>query len=149
MKRDEAVQVAEVEKNRALEVAHQQREQAARVADRVRSGFLAKGGLVSTECPVATGEQWDYPNGWPPLHWMAVQGLLRYGHRSLAEEVARRFCGTVKRVYEATGRFMEKYDVVDTSREAGGGEYPNQDGFGWTNGVYLALRTSVLRGTNE
>ncbi|WP_458416020.1 trehalase family glycosidase [Pseudomonas aeruginosa] len=22
---------------------------------------------------------------------------------------------------------------------AGGGEYPNQDGFGWTNGVYLKL----------
>ncbi|MFX6865354.1 trehalase family glycosidase [Acinetobacter baumannii] len=24
---------------------------------------------------------------------------------------------------------------------AGGGEYPNQDGFGWTNGVFLALTT--------
>ncbi|MDC8026090.1 hypothetical protein NBY09_07925 [Elizabethkingia anophelis] len=23
---------------------------------------------------------------------------------------------------------------------AGGGEYPNQDGFGWTNGVYLKLK---------
>jgi alpha,alpha-trehalase len=33
----------------------------------------------------------------------------------------------------------EKYDVVDLSRRAGGGEYPNQDGFGWTNGVALAL----------
>jgi hypothetical protein len=34
---------------------------------------------------------------------------------------------------------MEKYDVVDTTRQAGGGEYPTQDGFGWTNGVALAL----------
>jgi len=33
----------------------------------------------------------------------------------------------------------EKYDVMDLSRRAGGGEYPNQDGFGWTNGVALAL----------
>ena len=33
----------------------------------------------------------------------------------------------------------EKYDVVDMSRQAGGGEYPNQDGFGWTNGVVLEL----------
>jgi neutral trehalase len=24
---------------------------------------------------------------------------------------------------------MEKYDVVDTSKAAGGGEYPSQDGF--------------------
>ena len=34
---------------------------------------------------------------------------------------------------------MEKYNVVDTQLEAGGGEYPGQDGFGWTNGVLLAL----------
>ena len=35
---------------------------------------------------------------------------------------------------------MEKYNVVDTQLEAGGGEYPGQDGFGWTNGVLLALK---------
>jgi len=34
---------------------------------------------------------------------------------------------------------MEKYNVEDLSLDAGGGEYPVQDGFGWTNGVYLAL----------
>ena len=33
----------------------------------------------------------------------------------------------------------EKYDVLDLNRPAGGGEYPTQDGFGWTNGVALAL----------
>jgi alpha,alpha-trehalase len=33
----------------------------------------------------------------------------------------------------------EKYDVVDVGRPGGGGEYANQDGFGWTNGVALAL----------
>jgi alpha,alpha-trehalase len=33
----------------------------------------------------------------------------------------------------------EKYDVADPNRPAGGGEYPNQDGFGWTNGVALAF----------
>jgi alpha,alpha-trehalase len=42
-------------------------------------------------------------------------------------------------VYAATGKMTEKYDVVDPSRRAGGGEYPTQDGFGWTNGVALAL----------
>jgi alpha,alpha-trehalase len=34
---------------------------------------------------------------------------------------------------------MEKYNVMDTTLVAGGGEYPNQDGFGWTNGVALAF----------
>jgi alpha,alpha-trehalase len=33
----------------------------------------------------------------------------------------------------------EKYDVQDLSKRAGGGEYPTQDGFGWTNGVALGL----------
>jgi alpha,alpha-trehalase len=28
---------------------------------------------------------------------------------------------------------------VDTATEAGGGEYPGQDGFGWTNGVLISL----------
>jgi alpha,alpha-trehalase len=39
----------------------------------------------------------------------------------------------------------EKYDVVDPTRRAGGGEYPTQDGFGWTNGVALALSAQVRR----
>ena len=38
---------------------------------------------------------------------------------------------------------MEKYNVVDTSLLGGGGEYKNQDGFGWTNGVALGLDTFV------
>jgi alpha,alpha-trehalase len=42
-------------------------------------------------------------------------------------------------VYKRTGKLMEKYNVVDLNAEAGGGEYPGQDGFGWTNGVLLAL----------
>jgi alpha,alpha-trehalase len=29
--------------------------------------------------------------------------------------------------------------VVDTGRRGGGGEYPTQDGFGWTNGVMRKL----------
>jgi alpha,alpha-trehalase len=34
---------------------------------------------------------------------------------------------------------IEKYDVESHSRIGGGGEYPLQDGFGWTNGVLAAL----------
>ena len=33
---------------------------------------------------------------------------------------------------------LEKYDV-ETIKPGGGGEYPLQDGFGWTNGVTRAL----------
>jgi len=42
-------------------------------------------------------------------------------------------------VYRRTGKLMEKYNVMDEGLEAGGGEYPLQDGFGWTNGVLMQL----------
>ena len=44
-----------------------------------------------------------------------------------------------ERVYRETGKLVEKYDVIATNRPGGGGEYPTQDGFGWTNGVMLKL----------
>lgn len=47
----------------------------------------------------------------------------------------------VEYVYSETGKLLEKYDVVNVST-TGGGEYPNQDGFGCTNGVYRAFCTS-------
>ncbi|MEO8796173.1 MAG: trehalase family glycosidase [Daejeonella sp.] len=37
---------------------------------------------------------------------------------------------------------MEKYNVLNLDLDAGGGEYPSQDGFGWTNGVYLKMKKS-------
>ena len=43
------------------------------------------------------------------------------------------------KVYKSTGKMLEKYNVVDIDLATGGGEYPVQDGFGWTNGVLLRL----------
>jgi alpha,alpha-trehalase len=45
-----------------------------------------------------------------------------------------------EKVFKLTGKMMEKYNVVDPDSESGGGEYPVQDGFGWSNGVYLAMK---------
>ncbi len=39
--------------------------------------------------------------------------------------------------------------VVDLSLSAGGGEYSTQDGFGWTNGVTLALWSLLENGSNS
>ncbi|EOU7624149.1 trehalase family glycosidase, partial [Shigella flexneri] len=36
-------------------------------------------------------------------------------------------------------KLVEKYDVSTTGTGGGGGEYPLQDGFGWTNGVTLKM----------
>jgi alpha,alpha-trehalase len=111
--------------------------EAASVARAVKRDLLKAGGIVTTT--VDTGQQWDAPNGWAPLQWIAVAGLNRYGQNLLAEQVACRWMVNVSRVYRQTGKLLEKYDVIATERPGGGGEYPTQDGFGWTNGVTLKL----------
>ncbi len=110
--------------------------QARATAAAARGALLAPGGLRTTL--VRTGLQWDAPNGWAPLQWVAIEGLARYGHRDLAREVARRWTATVAGTYAETGKMLEKYDVEER-RPGGGGEYPTQDGFGWTNGVASAI----------
>jgi len=70
---------------------------------------------------------------------MAYRGLKNYELLTLATEIKKRWLRSNWREYKATHKMMEKYNVMDTTLLAGGGEYPNQDGFGWTNGVYLAL----------
>ena len=107
------------------------------VAYILKRRFLRVGGLVTTL--KTTGHQWDAPNGWAPLQWMAIKGLINYKETELAELIATRWIALNTRVFKATGRLMEKYDVTDLDKPAGGGEYPSQDGFGWTNGVLLKL----------
>lgn len=111
--------------------------QARHVADHLKQQFLKPGGLTTTL--KNTGQQWDAPNGWAPLQWTAYQGLLNYGHLQLASEIRQAWLNTNQKVYEFTGKMTEKYNVYSEDAAAGGGEYPNQDGFGWTNGVFLAL----------
>jgi alpha,alpha-trehalase len=65
--------------------------------------------------------------------------LRRYALAPLAELIACRWMANVNRVYTETGKLVEKYDVSATGRPGGGGEYPTQDGFGWTNGVMRDL----------
>ena len=107
------------------------------VAARLEQLFLKPGGFVTTL--IASGQQWDAPNGWPPLEWLTIEGVRRYGRADLADKARDRWLALNRRTYRSTGRMTEKYDVVDLQRRAGGGEYPTQDGFGWTNGVALAL----------
>ncbi|MCG9973113.1 alpha,alpha-trehalase TreF [Christiangramia crocea] len=107
------------------------------VAAKIEEVFLKPGGVVTT--PYNTGEQWDAPNGWAPLQWITIKGLQNYGRDDLASEIRSRWLELNKDVYQRTFKMLEKYNVEDLSKESGGGEYPTQDGFGWTNGVYQKL----------
>lgn len=113
------------------------KKQAKVVKNKIEKRFLMSGGFVSTLNK--TGQQWDAPNGWAPLQWITINGLYNYGFSNLGNIGAERWLKRNKEVFKATGKMMEKYNVLDTALLAGGGEYELQDGFGWTNGVALAL----------
>jgi len=111
--------------------------QAQCVAEKLEKDFLRPGGLLSTLNH--THEQWDAPNAWAPLQYISIQGLRHYGYQELAETIRENWVQLNIRVYKATGKLVEKYNVEESGAEAGGGDDPLQDGFGWTNGVLLKL----------
>jgi alpha,alpha-trehalase len=111
-------------------------EDSAHVAVAIRMKLLRSEGVVPTTN--VSGQQWDAPNGWPPLQWIAERGLRRTGQAELAAAIADRWIRENVGGYHASGKLVEKYDVTG-SETAKGGEYPTQDGFGWTNGTLRAL----------
>ncbi|WP_379965287.1 trehalase family glycosidase [Epilithonimonas sp. UC225_85] len=114
-------------------------EQAKAVSETIKEKFLKKGGLITTT--KESGQQWDSPNAWAPYQWLGFVAMKNYGFKELKTEIKDNWCSNVERIYLNTGKLMEKYNAIDTTSIAGGGEYPNQDGFGWTNGVYIKLKT--------
>ncbi len=117
---------------------HASSTQVSGIIDTIHSTLLKKGGLVTTDR--VSGEQWDAPNGWAHFQWVAVKGLRAYGHNDVADDIKKRWLKTCDDLYKSQGKLVEKYNVVEPSRPPTNGEYPLQDGFGWTNGVYLALK---------
>lgn len=113
------------------------KQQADLVAEKLKKQFLKPGGLLTTL--EDTGQQWDAPNGWAPLHYIAIEGLRNYGHYQLANEIKRRWVKTNLKIFHEKRKLVEKYNVIDANNLGSGGEYPLQDGFGWTNGVLSVL----------
>ncbi|WP_312777522.1 alpha,alpha-trehalase [Pseudescherichia sp.] len=113
------------------------KDRAARVAAATQAHLLKPGGIATTT--VNSGQQWDAPNGWAPLQWVATTGLQNYDQDKLAMDVTWRFLSNVQHTYDREQKLVEKYDVSSTGTGGGGGEYPLQDGFGWTNGVTLMM----------
>jgi len=109
--------------------------QAEGIQKNIKEKLLKDGGIATTV--YHTGQQWDAPNGWAPLQYITVRGLLNYKYDALANTIAERWMNVNEKVFATTGKLLEKYNVENTNLESGGGEYPTQDGFGWTNGVYL------------
>jgi alpha,alpha-trehalase len=115
--------------------------QAAKLVNNLRR-FEQKGGLATTDqqfgqlVPGALPTQWAYPNGWAPLHLMAVRGLQKYGYHKEARRIALKWVYTNLKWYKKHNVFLEKYNVVQPEKPPVKGVYPSQTGFGWTNSIF-------------
>lgn len=117
------------------------KDKATAVRDKIEKDFLRGGGVITTLN--FTGQQWDAPNGWAPLQWITIKGLRNYGFDQTADKIKERWLDLNDNVFKRTGKMFEKYNVDDLDLYAGGGEYPLQDGFGWTNGIASALLNNL------
>lgn len=91
--------------------------------------------------------QWHYPNGWAPLHYIAVIGLDKYGYKEDAKRIAKKYVALAEDVFEKTGHLWEKYNVVNGSTEVidGNNDCTMPAMIGWTAGAYLTLHDYLNR----
>ena len=116
------------------------KEQAARV-EKTLPQFERPGGLQTST--YVSGNQWDSPFGWAPLHMIAVEGLRKYGYAADAERISLKWLRLISHEYKRQGFIVEKYDVVNSGSNVSSqihfGYSANQAGFGWTNAVFTRL----------
>ncbi len=94
-------------------------------------------GISATEqIPDSFQLQWDYPNGWPCLQLIVIEGLINYGFTEDALRIARKYCQTVEKNFVKTGSLWEKYDMT-TGEVSASKEYESPKMMGWSAGVYL------------
>lgn len=102
-----------------------------------------RGGLPASL--LRTGEQWDFPNSWPPLVSMAVNAMKALNteeSKLIAFQLAQDYVRACHKGFQEHKQMFEKYDSENPGQYGGGGEYTVQEGFGWSNGVvfeFLAM----------
>eukprot|EP00605_Chrysophyceae_sp_TOSAG23-4_P000626 GSChrysophyteH1.ASY1.ANO1.705.1 assembled CDS len=108
-----------------------------------QSSLVKQGGIATTS--MDTGQQWDFPNAWPPLVFIVTESMNRLASpslpptKSIATNISLTWMETNYQAFEKTGYMFEKYDSRELGKGGGGGEYVPQVGFGWTNAVALLM----------
>ena len=113
------------------------------------TAFDRPGGIVMSMAQ--TGAQWDAPYGWAPIQLIAIEGLRRYGYEAEANGISLQFLSMVLDNFLQDGTIREKYNVDTRSSETNiqVGYKANVVGFGWTNGVFLALYNALPKAAQE
>lgn len=111
--------------------------QAARLVDHLER-FEHAHGLAQTDIaypsphPEFTWVQWGYPSGWPPFQMLVVEGLQSYGFEEAARRIARKYVTMEIDEFERTGKFWEKYNVVEGTSNLPRERTPNVPLHGWS-----------------
>ncbi|MBQ3057486.1 MAG: hypothetical protein IJD00_00880 [Clostridia bacterium] len=82
--------------------------------------------------------QWDYPNVWAPLQFMAYTACKNYGLNEKVNDIARRYINLIETNFEKTGNLWEKYD--GNTGKVANQDYDAPTMMGWTAGVYLRFK---------
>lgn len=126
------------------------------IVNEVLKNFEVEGGILTSLKPeghdttikASSEYQWDCPNGWPPIQLITIQSLDKYDYNDDAKRIAQKWLDLNTDIYNKTGKIFEKYNVIEKNIDVRT-SYPQQDGFGWTNGVYLELIYSILSKAND
>ena len=62
-----------------------------------------------------------------------------------AERIARKWLNSNLVMFEQTGNFLEKYNMVEIKKQPAEGVYPTHIGFGWTNAVFIRFCQLFLK----
>lgn len=79
--------------------------------------------------------QWDYPNVWAPLQYIAYVACKNYGYDDLAKKVAETYIKLLDENFAQTGNLWEKYDGL--TGKVANADYNAPKMMGWTGGVYM------------
>lgn len=104
------------------------------LAPKISIEKLPKSYRVGVEALLAP-KQWDYPNAWPPLEYLTVIGLLKYGYVKESRRLMEKYIKTHAALFRKHHSFHEKINGV-TGKPSGNYDYEHQLGFGWTNAVF-------------
>ena len=106
--------------------------------------FEHEGGLSATDNDYNSSLQWNYPNGWPPLMWIVISGLEKYGFRKDVERLAYKWLKLCADEYEKTGEWNEKYCVVRDAVRKDDLRYPHQTWQYWTVGTFISIYNKII-----
>ena len=92
--------------------------------------------------------QWDYPNGWPCLLIVALDGLSRYGFHTDVMRLAEKYINTVIRCFDLTGDIWEKYNVTQGTVEVKD-EYQMPAMMGWSAAAVVVAAAYSAQSRNS